>query len=49
MKCIHIIGVSVVSAALAFAATAAAQETTKAEAKNMRLVGYSDLQARTAY
>src|SRR5258706_1107255 len=28
---------------------AAAQETSKAEARNMRLVGYSDLQARTAY
>ena len=36
-------------AAVAFSAAALSQETTKPEAKNMRLVGYSDLQARTAY
>ena len=36
-------------AGFAIAAAAAAQETAKAEARNMRLVGYSDLQARTAY
>ena len=35
-------------AALAICAVAQAQDT-KPEAKNMRLVGYSDLQARTAY
>ena len=29
--------------------TAYAQDGSKAEAKNMRLVGYNDLQARTAY
>jgi hypothetical protein len=32
-----------------FSATATSQENGKAEARNMRLVGYSDLQARTAY
>lgn len=35
--------------ALAFAGMAVAQEDTNPEAKNMRLVGYSDLQERTAY
>jgi hypothetical protein len=32
-----------------FSAPATSQENGKAEARNMRLVGYSDLQARTAY
>ena len=38
-----------IGAAFAISANATAQETSKAEARNMRLVGYSDLQARTAY
>ncbi len=37
------------AAALAMSALALAQEATKDEARNMKLVGYSDLQARTAY
>ena len=37
------------SAAFALCTGAVAQEASKAEARNMRLVGYSDLQARTAY
>ena len=35
-------------AALVFSISAAAAET-KPESRNMRLVGYNDLQARTAY
>jgi hypothetical protein len=37
------------AAALALATGAMAQDISKPEANNMRLVGYSDLQARTAY
>jgi hypothetical protein len=40
---------SVVGILLCASALALAQETTKDEARNMKLVGYSDLQARTAY
>ena len=40
---------SVAGALLSVSALALAQETTKDEAHNMKLVGYSDLQARTAY
>jgi hypothetical protein len=47
--CFRGFGASALGAALAFSAAAPAQETTKAEARNMRLVGYHDLQARTAY
>ena len=36
-------------AALALTTGAMAQDISKPEARNMRLVGYSDLQARTAY
>jgi hypothetical protein len=38
-----------VAAALSIVSNGFAQETSRAEAHNMRLVGYSDLQARTAY
>ena len=37
------------TAALALTTGAMAQDISKPEARNMRLVGYSDLQARTAY
>jgi hypothetical protein len=49
MKRINLMRTTALLIALAFAGTAAAQEGTKPEAKNMRLVGYIDLQARTAY
>ena len=39
----------VVGAVMVIGASATAQDTGKPEARNMRLVGYSDLQARTAY
>src|ERR1035437_9220714 len=38
-----------IGASLAFSIHGFAQENGKNEAKNMRLLGYSDLQARTAY
>ena len=41
--------VAVLAGVLAVSLHCAAQETTKPEARDMRLVGYSDLQARTAY
>ena len=44
--CVSIIGAAFVISA---SVTAVAQDVAKAEAHNMRLVGYSDLQARTAY
>ena len=40
---------AMIAVGFAISAPATAQDTTKAEARNMRLVGYSDLQARTAY
>jgi hypothetical protein len=49
MNCLCVIRASIMGAAIAIAATASAQDITKPEAHNMRLVGYSDLQARTAY
>jgi hypothetical protein len=45
----RLIRLAVTGTALAMTTVAWAQGTTAAEAKNMRLVGYSDLQARTAY
>ena len=39
----------VLGAMLALSAAAAAEDGSKPEARNMRLAGYSDLQARTAY
>ncbi len=49
MNRIDVIRASVLGVALAIAAATAAQEATRPEARNMRLVGYSDLQSRTAY
>ena len=45
----RLIRTSLCAALLTLGAHATAQDTTKPEARNMRLVGYSDLQARTAY
>ena len=44
-----VVSAFVFGAGVVIAVAAAAGETAKAEARNMRLVGYSDLQARTAY
>ena len=49
MNRIDVVRVSLLGVTPAIATAAAAQETTKPEARNMRLVGYSDLQGRTAY
>jgi hypothetical protein len=45
----HLKNMSLVLSALALSSAALAQDGTKPEASNMRLVGYHDLQARTAY
>ncbi|MDB5883571.1 MAG: hypothetical protein JWP43_3449 [Ramlibacter sp.] len=45
----RLIRLAVAGAALTITAAAWGQGTAAAEAKNMRLVGYNDLQARTAY
>lgn len=49
MNRFHFFRACALGAALAYSASAPAQETTKAESRNMRLVGYHDLQARAAY
>jgi hypothetical protein len=49
MSCLDIARTFAFAGALAAALGAAGQETSKAESRNMRLVGYNDLQARTAY
>ncbi len=45
----HLIRLPLCAALFALGVGASAQDTTKPESRNMRLVGYSDLQARTAY
>ena len=49
MNSFDFVRASICGVALAVTTTAPAQDITKAEARNMRLVGYSDLQARAAY
>ena len=49
MNRIRFARVTLLAATLAVSLHTVAQETTKPESHNMRLVGYSDLQARTAY
>ena len=49
MKSFKVFRFLLVGVSLLCSAHAGAQDTSKNEAKNMRLVGYSDLQARTAY
>ena len=49
MKPVPCVRASMIVTALVVSGIAAGSEVSKAEAHNMRLVGYSDLQARTAY
>lgn len=49
MHRLHLWRATLLAALCTFGAAAPAQEITKTEAHNMRLVGYHDLQARTAY
>ena len=49
MNCPNLARAALIGAAFAMSACATAQDFSGAEARNMRMVGYSDLQARTAY